>query len=143
MQRLFYGPLILGMIILGACSGAGRARPIPVTLVVETPPPSPTPAQCTELPRDMEFSVKKAGNTAVSIRLSGLHADEKPIVILETGSEGHFRRIEELATSPIGDSGVFETVVEGVRPLEDAERSIWKVKVIHARGVACATIAVP
>ncbi len=146
-----YLVLLLFTAVLAACAAAAAPTPIPPTatavppveitaeVLVVTPEPSPTPAVCTPLPEGMDFTATLESDTLVTIEITGLQPGEDIKVIYLWDSGGAYHRIEGDASA---DADGRFTEKQRLR-LPEKEPNTYQIQVIHARGVACAEIALP
>ncbi len=112
---------------------------------VETamPEPTATPVVCTSLPPGMSLGVNPVSPEKVEIHVEGLLEGEVPIVLLRLlNTPGHFYQLEEKATQPVSQEGIYETVLPAFTP-PFSHSTLWEVAVIHARGVACLDFEMP
>jgi hypothetical protein len=114
-----------------------------VTVETATPEPSATPVVCTSIPPGMSLDVNPLPPSKVEIHVEGLLEGEVPVVLLQLlNTPGHFYQLEETAAQPVGREGIYETVLPVSTP-PFSNSTLWKVAIIHARGVACLDFEMP
>ncbi|GAB4581324.1 MAG: hypothetical protein Fur0022_40710 [Anaerolineales bacterium] len=148
--------LISVSIVLVSCSSPVNAKGdvtndsgTPVVEERQIPPEAtPTPIACSKNTSAVNIQVEPETPNKAQIIISGLEPGEKIIIVYERNlpdtdwriAKG--RTVVEL-TKPIGDDGTFQDVMSGLNPLEDVFPNEWNVKVVHSKGVTCATFEVP
>lgn len=149
-----FGLLMLASWLLAGCQPASATSPLnpsapkvtpEVTVVrsVVTTGPSPTPVVCTPLPDGMTIQVKPESETSVLVELAGLQPGERLVFIYTTEIPGqHLREYVSPATATVGLDGHYAERESDMVPIPGSANQ-WQVKVIHARGVACAEVTLP
>lgn len=138
--------LSLGLMIATLCVGcqAQGNFPTPVITieVVTVAPPTATP-DCLPVP-GVSLELDEIAATSVRLVATGLQPGEKPDVFYSAKTEGYGARYEEYAFAQGADEkGRFSIDLYGLDPIGGQSRSTWDVRVVHARGVACAEITLP
>lgn len=138
-RRLDWEMGVMITILLVGCSL------VPNEIPAESPPePKPTPVLCTPLPDEMTFQVTPFSSTSAEIVMTGLQAGEIPIIIVEAMVPGGGTRLEITPGQPVDVTGQFNVLVSGISlPQGVGPSPEWSVLVIHAQGVACATLTLP
>jgi|GEM_PF-2116196 len=139
--------LWLGLMVAIGCAGCQAQgnfpTPVVTVQVVTEAPPTGTP-DCLPV---SGVSIELHPITATSVRLvaTGLEPGEKPDVFYSAQSKGYGTTRSEYWGFPQGadEKGMFTLVLTGLVPLRDQSRSTWDVRLVHARGVACAEITMP
>lgn len=93
---------------------------------------------------DVTLEVVHISNSTVELQVSGLQPGEKPSVIYSThsntgsssGEMGDFAKGAD-------ENGEISIDLPGLIPLDKQINSTWDIRVIHVRGVECATITLP
>ncbi len=116
---------------------------IQVTVEVVQTPMDATPSACTPLPAGMRVVATVLSATSLRLEVEGLRPGEKPVLVFVTGDFDHTRQVEEIPTVAVGPDGRFAAEVEGLRALPGSTENRWQIKVLHARGVACAEVMLP
>jgi hypothetical protein len=125
---------------------------LPVTItevpVVEEPieytftAPSATP-DCRHASA-VTLEIVRISNSTVELQVSGLQPGEKPSVLYSTSSNTS-SSIGEMGDFAKGadENGEISIYLPGLIPLDEQINSTWDIRVIHTRGVECATITLP
>lgn len=114
---------------------------VPVETTI--PEPTATPVVCTTLPPGMSLDVIPVPTSKVEVHVEGLREGEIPIILLQLlNTPGHFYQLEERATQPVSREGIYKTVLPVSTP-PFSHSTLWRVAVIHARGVACLDFEMP
>ena len=90
------------------------------------------------------LDVQRLGDSKVTLQISGLQPEEVPYIIYSTFSGGASRMIGSGYSVTSADAnGKFATEQGGLIPPEGQTSAIWEIRLIHSRGVECATITLP
>ncbi len=139
--------LLLTILVTGtltACRGVAAQQVMPgVVIVTMVPQPTPTPPVCTALPAGTSLVVEPVSASAARLSGEGFQPGEQLIVVLTSESPHHLHRIEDCPTDPVAADGCFTLTVHGLHPIPGATTNTWEVVLIHARGAACQTVALP
>ena len=88
--------------------------------------------------------IQRASDSKLILRISGLQPGEVPYIIYSTSSGGASRMIGSgYSVTGADANGEFITDQRGLLPLEGQTSAIWDIRLIHSRGVECATITLP
>ena len=88
--------------------------------------------------------IQRASDSKLILQISGLQPGEVPYIIYSTSSGGASRMIASgYAVTGADANGKFITDQGGLLPLEGQTSAVWDIRLIHSRGVECATITLP
>jgi hypothetical protein len=131
-------PRIFILALCVACQAQSSLTPVVVT-PEEAPfvEPTSTP-DCQPVPG---VSVKVEDQV---LEMSGLQPGEKPTVFYSTENRIGAQRIELYNFAEGANSeGIFTYELGMLRVLEGDTTTVWDLRVVHSKGVACAQITVP
>jgi hypothetical protein len=90
------------------------------------------------------MDIKRRSDSKVTLQISGLQPGEVPYIIYSTSSGGASRMIGSgYSVTGADASGKFTHDQGGLLPLEGQTSATWDIRLIHSRGVECATITLP
>jgi hypothetical protein len=127
--------------ILALCVACqAQSSPTPVLVTPQVAPfvePTPTP-DCQPVPG---VSIKVEDQV---LEMSGLQPGENPTVFYSAENRNGAQRVESYNFAEGANSeGVFAYEL-GMLPVLDGDTTtVWDLRVVHSRGVACAQITVP
>jgi hypothetical protein len=138
--------LWLGLMIAIGCAGCQAQgnfpKPVVTVEVVTAAPPTGTP-DCLPVP-GVTIELHPITTTSVRLIATGLQLGEKPDVFYSAQSIEETKRFEDWGYAQGADGkGMFSLELTGLAPLRGQSRSTWDVRLVHARGVACAKITLP
>jgi hypothetical protein len=114
-----------------------------VTAIVEPIVPTATP-KCLAA-TGVVMAVQPGNNNRYMLQASGLKPGEIPFVFFSAqDGRGNLSRIEAWGFAQGADAqGKFFLELDKLRVLDGEPSTTWDVRLVHARGVACATVVVP
>jgi hypothetical protein len=149
---LFFSGLVMVACTPVLADPVPTPQPVEVTRQILPPGPSPTPAVCTALPPGMRVVVEPVGDPRSGVRVNvdveGLETDETPMLLFERLGEAPPGRTvtNAIHVGPVqpveGDGRLTVNRISGFNPPENG-KDHWILKVVHARGVACAEFELP
>jgi len=90
------------------------------------------------------IDIQRRSDSKVILQISGLQPGEVPYITYSTSSGGASRMIGSgYAVTGADASGKFTHDHGGLLPLEGQTSATWDIRLIHSRGVECATITLP
>jgi hypothetical protein len=91
------------------------------------------------------MAVRPGNNNHYELQVSGLKSGEIPFVFYSAqDSQGNLTRMEAWGFVQGADrDGNFSLELSQLRVLDGEPSTTWDVRLVHARGVACATVVVP
>jgi hypothetical protein len=142
------GLCILGILLLPVACQAVE----PTVSVLEVPQVEPyvepTGTPDCQPSQEVKLEVQKTGPRSVSLHASGLQPGETPRVIFGASTErfgafGDTGIPEDGADEQGGFSLELGALVLGYGSPDAPSSAVWDIRLIHARGVACAEISLP
>ena len=132
--------LVLLALTLFAAACQSTATPI---VIIDTPPVEANPIPACRHVEGLTLDMRRMGDDQVRLNVSGLQPGEHPSLIYTTAStEVVSSKVEMYDVVEGADAeGRFSIILSGLRPLGD-NSATWDVRLIHARGVECATITI-
>ncbi len=132
---------LLSIFILVFCVACQvQSSPAPVGVTPEVAPfvePTPTP-DCQPV---LGVSIKVKDRV---LEISGLQPGENPTVFYSAENRKGAQRVESYNFAEgANKEGVFTYKLDMLRVLDGDTRTVWDLRVVHSRGVACAQITVP
>jgi hypothetical protein len=110
---------------------------VPEVYLVE---PSPTP-ECQELPGvSIEIHMD---NFKPQLTVRGLQPVEKPHILYSAANAESGAYGDLWSAQGANEQGVFNYRLQPLEVLEGDTTTTWQLRVVHARGVACASIQIP
>jgi hypothetical protein len=136
--------VILAVMLLSACQSRPTEAPVSpvvevVTATISFTSSSATPA-CTTMPSGMSIAIHPSINSQLLILLKGFKPGEMVDVTIEADYEHSLTRSNFGA--PIGPDGTASEIA-GTLTSNETTKAHWHVRVIHARGIACADLDIP
>jgi hypothetical protein len=131
--------ILLALTLLtAACQST--ATPI---VIIDTPTEEAAAIPACEHFEGATLQMRRVGDDQVRLQVGGLQPGEHPSVIYTTtATEVAASKVEMFDVAEGADaSGDFSIVLSGLRPLGE-ESVTWDVRLIHERGVECATITI-
>ena len=132
-----------------SCLAQAVETPVSVTEIpVEKPFIEPTGTPDCQPSTEVSFDVERIGPRSVSLHASGLQPGEIPRVIYSASARGYglFGDAGEFVHGA-DEQGEFSFDLGGLQLGQgssgDPTTATWDIRLIHARGVACATITLP
>jgi hypothetical protein len=138
-KRSIYVLVLLTLtLLIAACQST--ATPI---VIIDTPAQEANPIPACRPVEGVALDMRRLGDDQVRLHVSGLQPGEHPsLIYTTTATEVVSSQVEMYDVVEGADAeGRFSIVLSGLRPLGD-NSATWDVRLIHARGVACATITI-
>ena len=143
--------VLLTTLICAACQAPAALTAAPATtpaVVIETAiialvAPTSTP-DCLAV-TGVVMAVHPGNNNHYELQASGLQPGEIPFVFYSAhDGRGNLTRMEDWGfVQGAGADGKFSLELVQLRVLDGEPSTTWDVRLVHARGVACATVVVP
>ena len=91
------------------------------------------------------LEVQRLSESKVSLHITGLQPGEIPYIIYSTSltAAGAKMIASGVFVNGADARGEFRTDQAGLSPLPDQTSAIWDIRLIHSRGVECASITLP
>lgn len=116
---------------------------LPFSLRTRPAFPAPTATPTCQPFSGVTFEVLRLYQSDVTLHATGLQPGEIPSVSY-SASSNNASSIGDAAFSTGADqNGVFSQPLRGLAPLPGQTHSTWDIRLIHSRGIECATITLP
>ena len=89
------------------------------------------------------LETRRVSDSMVEMHASGLEPGELPFVIYSTFSNTGGTMVELNYTRGADENGEFSFDLSELMPHKGQTSTTWDIRLIHSRGVACATITLP
>lgn len=90
------------------------------------------------------LQVWRGGGTKVMLHATGLQPGENPFVFYSTATGAGSMRGEAWNFAKGADEhGEFTIDLPGLQPVQGQSKVTWDIRLVHQRGVACASITLP
>ena len=142
MRMLWLLPVIA--LYGAACQPQARTE-MPVVVVSTGTFVVPTATADCQHAQGVTLDVQRVSDSKVTLHISGLQPGEIPYIIYSTSLSGVGDKMFTSGNFVNGADarGEFSTEQEGLMPLEGQTSAIWDIRLIHSRGIECATITLP
>jgi hypothetical protein len=124
---------------------ASTATPAVVIVTAIVAPFAPTSTPDCLAATGVVLAVIRGNQNRYELQASGLKPGEIPVVFYSAqNSPGDMTRMEDWGFVQGADpEGKFSDELAQLRVLDGERSTTWDVRLVHARGVACATVVVP
>jgi hypothetical protein len=127
-----------------ACQTQAAATEIPVVEVSTGMYEIPTATPDCQHADGVTLDIQRVSHKGVILHISGLQPGEVPYIIYSTSSaDASTMMTSGYAVTGADANGEFTTDSPGLIPLKGQTSAIWDIRLIHSRGVECATITLP
>jgi hypothetical protein len=127
-----------------ACHQQAAATEIPVVEVSTGTFEVPTATPDCQPANGVTMDIQRLSDSKLTLRISGLQPGEIPYIIYSTASARASRMITSgYAVTGASADGKFTIDQAGLIPPEGETSATWDIRLIHSRGVECATITMP
>ncbi len=116
--------------------------PVVVTKEIIAAYPTATPVGCAPSP-DVSVSISPVNHSEIEIQVIGLQPNERVKFEFESSHANLSSILTEEPQVTADETGRFRWREEGLHSTEGSASTQWLVRVIHQRGVNCATIVLP
>lgn len=138
--------LVLPMIAF-CCTACQPQAPteMPVVVVSTGTFVVPTATPDCQHAEGVALEVQRLSDTKVTLHISGLQPGEIPYIIYSTSTidAGSKMIASSVFVTGADAQGEFRTDQGGLSPLPGQSSAIWDIRLIHSRGIECATITLP
>ena len=108
------------------------------------PPTIPTATPDCQPAAGVTLQVWRGDDTKVMLRATGLQPGENPFVFYSTATvAGGMRGESSNFAKGADEHGEFTIDLPGLQPVQGQSKVTWDIRLIHRRGVACASITLP
>ncbi len=108
------------------------------------PPVEPTSTPDCLHADGVTLNVRRISDSSVELQVSGLEPGEMPFITYSTSDSGSSVRGEAGNFAQGANAkGEFIYKLGGLNPLTGQTSATWDIRLIHSRGVECATITLP
>lgn len=130
------------VLVLALLAAACQPAPTPI-VILDTPTAEVDPIPACRHFEGATLDMRRVGDDQVRLHVTGLQPGENPSVIYTTTATDVVTSKVEMYDVAEGadETGAFSIILSGLRPLSD-ESATWDVRLIHERGVECATITI-
>jgi hypothetical protein len=136
-------------LLSGACLVQTTATPTPIIEIpLEVPYVEPTGTPGCQPVLEVTLEVRRTDTRSVWLQASGLQPGERPRIIYGASAKGE-EVYGEMGEFRVGadERGEFTYALNGLElgtmALDGPYTATWDIRLIHARGVACASITLP